>query len=326
MNPRFQKFVILSACALLFLLPLSVRVVFAADCVKIAIIAGPKDWVQTDTKTPYTVQAQDSAGVKCAVSETLRLSFESSAGGAFTGKDGTKPALASIYKGDANRNFYYQHAAGASDVITIKAGYGTDKDNWSVVWETFLNTSASLSANKTDAVFSGSPTTRDAVKVQTKDTSPAMGLATTTQTSNAREANTSGSGALVASSEVAAVPLAKTPPREQKQTAREPSQTQKNEQPLSSLQKADTKEKTLALTTPSVSETTASATESPAETDAVGTTTAAEKTDDLSHEGQLSAVATHEQTGALWSGWVAPLAFVGVLCMGILALSVHKIM
>ena len=107
--------------------------VLAAHCTVsgIAIIAG--QWESMSGQTSYTVQAQDSSGTECHVGETLRLSFESFGGGTFIGQTGSA-VQKWIATGSANRNFYYQHAAGATDVITIKAGYGT-ADSWSVSWE-----------------------------------------------------------------------------------------------------------------------------------------------------------------------------------------------
>src|SRR3989344_1961964 len=109
------------------------RTVLAAHCTVsgIAIIGGA--WEHTSGQTSYTVQAPGRARPECHVGETLRLSFESSGGGTFTGQTGSA-VQKWIATGSANRNFYYQHAAGATDVITIKAGYGT-ADSWSVSWE-----------------------------------------------------------------------------------------------------------------------------------------------------------------------------------------------
>ncbi|MBI4086508.1 PKD domain-containing protein [Candidatus Kaiserbacteria bacterium] len=106
---------------------------FAAHCTvaKIAIVSGP--WETSDANMSLAVQAQDSGGVACHVTETLRLSFASSGTGAFTGQTGSL-VQAWISSGSANRNFYYRGAGSGSETITVKAGYGP-ADGWSVEWQ-----------------------------------------------------------------------------------------------------------------------------------------------------------------------------------------------
>lgn len=117
--------------------------VWADHCAvsKIAIIAGT--WENTDTKTSHTVQSQDSNGESCHVSQTLRLSFESTGGGSYTGQTGS-PVQAWISSNSANRNFYYLHSADADYVLTIKAGYGAT-DSWETLFTGTHNTAGTSS-------------------------------------------------------------------------------------------------------------------------------------------------------------------------------------
>lgn len=113
---------------------------------KISIIPG--SWENTSTKTSYIVQTQDSNGESCHTSQTLRLSFESSAEGSFSGQQGS-PVQAWISSNSANRNFYYNHATG-NYVITVKAGYGP-ADGWDVLFTTSHNSYEGISNNNPSA-------------------------------------------------------------------------------------------------------------------------------------------------------------------------------
>ncbi len=309
MNAVLTRFVILSTVVVALVLSLSPIVVLAESCVvaKIAILAGT--WEQTDTKTSYMVQTQDSAGTACKISETLHLSFEISGAGTLTGSTGDPMQQVSMSKNTANRNFYYQHVVGATAAITVKAG----------VWQTSLNTSDSVSATKKDTPPDSVSATTEAVKVQTKEQKSTIasttGSAAITQTSTSTQTSTvstaSSSSSTVARSEMAIVPL---PPVEQ-------NQTQKNEQPVSPPKKVDTTKTTLAPTRPSVSKPKIQP------EDSASTTSSLEVSGEVisTTPEQFAAGATSEQTGNTSSGWVATAGFVGVLLMGILALYVHKI-
>jgi PKD repeat protein len=122
---------------------------------KIAIVSGT--WEESATKTSLIAQSQDSAGVSCHVSETLRLSFESSGSGTFTGQTGSV-VQAWISTNSANRNFYYQHSAGASDTITVKAGYGT-ADSWNVSWQATYVVGSTPAAQDTTSETPGTTST-----------------------------------------------------------------------------------------------------------------------------------------------------------------------
>lgn len=126
--------------ALTFLIPFSAGVALAEHCTvsKIAIVAGT--WENTDTKTSYMVQTQDSVGTVCHLSETLRLSFASSGVGTFTSSTGDPIQQVSMSKHTANRNFYYQNTTGTNDVLTVQGG----------LWETSHNTSTPLSTDEQD--------------------------------------------------------------------------------------------------------------------------------------------------------------------------------
>lgn len=128
---------------LLLLLPGQVR---ADHCTiaQIAIIAGP--WENTSTKTSLTLQAQDSGGVSCHASQTLRVSLESSASGSFSGQTGNALQFY-ISTSNANRNFYYDGHP-ASYILTAKAGYGA-ADSWGVLFTTTYNGSGSSSGATT---------------------------------------------------------------------------------------------------------------------------------------------------------------------------------
>src|SRR3989338_3807469 len=127
---RIGIFGISMATVALLCSSISVQSAQATHCTVagIAITAGP--WENSSTKTSYAVQAQDSAGVSCHASETLRLSFASSGTGLFTGESGNA-VQQWIASNSANRNFYYQNTTGENHTLTIKAGYGT-ADSWGV--------------------------------------------------------------------------------------------------------------------------------------------------------------------------------------------------
>lgn len=132
------RFGIASAClvpSLLFFIP----VASAEHCTaaKIAIVVGP--WESSEGQISYAVQTQDSDGISCHVTETLRLSFQSSGSGTFTGQTGSA-VQEWISSNSANRNFYYRQAVGESHVLTVKAGYGP-AEGWTMLWEASVTTS-----------------------------------------------------------------------------------------------------------------------------------------------------------------------------------------
>jgi len=102
---------------------------------KIAVVAGP--WENSSTKTSLTVQTQDGGGESCHVTQTLRLSFETS--GVITGQSGGALQMY-ISSNSSNRNFYLENASGLSTSLVIKAGYGT-ADVWVQGFETTWNSS-----------------------------------------------------------------------------------------------------------------------------------------------------------------------------------------
>jgi len=112
----------------------------------IAIVVG--SWENTASDTSYTVQAQDSAGASCHVSETLRLEFSSSGTGTSTSQSGGE-AQAWISTNSANRNFYYHNPGASADTITVRAGYGS-ADDWEVLFEATHNTHEAASDPDTE--------------------------------------------------------------------------------------------------------------------------------------------------------------------------------
>ena len=104
---------------------------------KIAIIPG--SWENTDTKTSFTLQAQDADGVSCQASQTLRFSLQSNASGSFTTQSGGNLSFF-ISSSTANRNFYYDNHP-SSYTLTATAGYGTASD-WAAQFSTTYTTNA----------------------------------------------------------------------------------------------------------------------------------------------------------------------------------------
>jgi PKD repeat protein len=198
MNASSIRLVITSTLVLVFFLPFYAGVALADGCVvsKIAIVAGP--WENVGGKISYTVQTQDSVGTGCKVSETLRLSFQSTGAGIFTGETGN-PVQAWISSNSANRNFYYQNTMGAAHTLTIQAGYGS-ADSWSVLWETSHSTADSFSPAATDnAGKEASNTSNAAAKEQSQGQESSTGSAAIAQ---------AGSGAAKSSSSTLAQPRA----------------------------------------------------------------------------------------------------------------------
>lgn len=151
MLDRTSKFVLVFS---LILFPLGA----AADhCTvsKIAIIPG--SWENTATKTSLTLQAQDSAGTSCHVSQTLRFSLESNASGSFTTESGGSLSYF-ISSNSANRNFYYSGHPSAY-TLTARAGYGT-ADSWVEQFSTTYS-AGSVSSPSTAESSSASTNTSD---------------------------------------------------------------------------------------------------------------------------------------------------------------------
>ncbi len=119
---------------------------------KIAILPG--SWEEGGGKFSLTAQAQDSSGELCKVGETLRLGF--SGPGRFSNEGDTSEPQAYISKNSSNRNFYYHGSTG--DVITVRAGFGTNTD-WTESWQTSFTiggSSGNQSTTDADQISDGS--------------------------------------------------------------------------------------------------------------------------------------------------------------------------
>ena len=178
--PIYRKYLVIILFVSHVFIP---KAVSADHCVvsKIAIILG--SWENTETKTSYTVQSQNASGESCHVSETLRLSFESTGGGSFTSQTGN-PVQAWISNNSANRNFYYENNVAGDYVININAGYGT-ADNWVTLFSTTHDTASIPTITSND---------EDDKEIDSK---------ATTTTSNTNQNNTSN----IASSHYSATPV-----------------------------------------------------------------------------------------------------------------------
>ncbi len=95
---------------------------------QIKVLSG--SWEEGGGKFSLVVQAQDSGGEVCKVSETLRLGFAGP--GRFSNEGDTAKPQAYISKNSSNRNFYYHGQSG--DQITIRAGFGL-ADAWTENWQ-----------------------------------------------------------------------------------------------------------------------------------------------------------------------------------------------
>ncbi len=136
---------------LVLLLIFSFNVASADHCTISQVNIIPGSWDNTDAKTSLTVQTQDSGGVSCHTSETIRLSFETSGSGSFSNEGGTSEPQSYISKNSANRNFYYN--GGQGDTITIKAGPGT-ADSWVESWSVSKSVSVVLDSVETEVDIS----------------------------------------------------------------------------------------------------------------------------------------------------------------------------
>ena len=119
---------------------------------QIAILVG--SWEEGGGKFSLTAQAQNSSGELCKVGETLRLGF--SGPGRFSNEGDTSEPQAYISKNSSNRNFYYHGSTG--DVITVRAGFGTNTD-WTESWQTSFTiggSSGNQSTTDADQISDGS--------------------------------------------------------------------------------------------------------------------------------------------------------------------------